>query len=45
MTEQPPAEDSFHVGIAITRVFDAAIERLWREWTDPQAFADWFGGR
>ena len=45
MTEQPPAEDAFRVGIAITRVFDAPRERVWREWTDPQAFADWFGGR
>jgi uncharacterized protein YndB with AHSA1/START domain len=45
MTEQPPGEDAFRVGIAITRVFDAPRERVWREWTDPEAFADWFGGR
>jgi uncharacterized protein YndB with AHSA1/START domain len=32
-------------GIAITRVFDAPRERVWREWTEPDAFADWFGGR
>jgi uncharacterized protein YndB with AHSA1/START domain len=32
------------VGIAITRVFDAPRERVWREWTDPECFADWFGG-
>ncbi len=31
-------------GIAITRVFDAPRERVWNEWTDPEAFADWFGG-
>lgn len=31
-------------GIAITRVFDAPPERVWREWTEPAAFADWFGG-
>jgi uncharacterized protein YndB with AHSA1/START domain len=31
-------------GIEITRVFDAPRERVWREWTDPEAFADWFGG-
>jgi uncharacterized protein YndB with AHSA1/START domain len=31
-------------GITITRVFDAPRERLWREWTEPEAFADWFGG-
>jgi uncharacterized protein YndB with AHSA1/START domain len=31
-------------GITITRVFDAPRERVWREWTDAAAFADWFGG-
>ena len=30
--------------IAITRAFDAPIARLWREWTEPACFADWFGG-
>jgi uncharacterized protein YndB with AHSA1/START domain len=44
MTGQPPGEDAFRVGIAITRVFDAPRERVWREWTYPEAFADWFGG-
>jgi uncharacterized protein YndB with AHSA1/START domain len=38
MTEHP------ELGIAITRVFQASRERLWREWTEPEAFADWFGG-
>jgi uncharacterized protein YndB with AHSA1/START domain len=28
----------------ITRVFDAPPERVWREWTEPERFADWFGG-
>jgi len=37
-------DDSFRVGVAITRVFDAPRDRLWREWTEPAAFADWFGG-
>jgi len=32
------------VGITITRVFDAPRERIWREWTEPERFADWFGG-
>lgn len=32
-------------GITITRVFDAPRERVWREWTEPDRFADWFGGR
>jgi uncharacterized protein YndB with AHSA1/START domain len=31
-------------GITITRVFDAPRERVWREWTEPECFADWFGG-
>jgi uncharacterized protein YndB with AHSA1/START domain len=31
-------------GIEITRVFDAPRERVWREWTEPESFADWFGG-
>jgi len=30
-------------GISITRVFEAPRERVWREWTTPEAFADWFG--
>jgi uncharacterized protein YndB with AHSA1/START domain len=36
MAEQP--------GISITRVFDAPRERVWEEWTEPERFADWFGG-
>jgi uncharacterized protein YndB with AHSA1/START domain len=32
-------------GITITRVFDASRERVWTEWTEPEAFADWFGGK
>src|SRR4051794_40064890 len=31
-------------GISITRVFEAPRERVWREWTEPDAFADWYGG-
>jgi uncharacterized protein YndB with AHSA1/START domain len=31
-------------GITITRVFDAPRERVWSEWTEPEPFADWFGG-
>lgn len=30
-------------GIQITRVFAAPRERVWQEWTHPEAFADWFG--
>ena len=36
-------EDAFRLGITITRVFNAPRERVWREWTEPEAFADWFG--
>jgi len=36
-------EAAFRLGITITRVFDAARERVWHEWTEPEAFADWFG--
>jgi hypothetical protein len=31
-------------GITITRVFDASREHVWKEWTEPERFADWFGG-
>jgi uncharacterized protein YndB with AHSA1/START domain len=31
-------------GITITRVFAAPRERVWKEWTEPEPFADWFGG-
>jgi uncharacterized protein YndB with AHSA1/START domain len=32
------------VGITITRIFDAPPAKVWKEWTEPAAFADWFGG-
>jgi uncharacterized protein YndB with AHSA1/START domain len=41
MTE--PARFGTH-GFVTTRVFDAARDRVWREWTEPARFADWFGG-
>jgi uncharacterized protein YndB with AHSA1/START domain len=42
---EPSTPDSAtEEGITITRVFDAPRERLWREWTEPERFADWFGG-
>ena len=37
----PPAPTP---GITLTRIFDAPRERVWREWTEPEPFADWFGG-
>src|SRR5262245_66374459 len=41
MTEPAPFGTG---GFVSTRVFDAARERVWREWTEPECFADWFGG-
>jgi uncharacterized protein YndB with AHSA1/START domain len=32
-------------GFTTTRIFAASPERVWREWTEPERFADWFGGR
>jgi uncharacterized protein YndB with AHSA1/START domain len=32
-------------GITITRTFDAPRELVWKEWTEPERFADWFGGQ
>jgi uncharacterized protein YndB with AHSA1/START domain len=31
-------------GIRTTYVFAAPRELVWREWTEPERFADWFGG-
>jgi uncharacterized protein YndB with AHSA1/START domain len=31
-------------GFTATRVFTASRERVWLEWTEPEYFADWFGG-
>jgi uncharacterized protein YndB with AHSA1/START domain len=31
-------------GFNIVRVFDAPRQRVWEEWTEPERFADWFGG-
>ena len=44
MDERPRASQARRNGITITRVFDAPRERVWREWTEPEGFADWFGG-
>ena len=30
--------------IEITRAFEAPREAVWREWTEPERFADWYGG-
>ena len=44
MAEQPASGRAGAYGITMTRVFDAPRERVWREWTEPEGFADWFGG-
>jgi uncharacterized protein YndB with AHSA1/START domain len=31
-------------GIDMTWTFDASREEVWREWTEPKRFADWYGG-
>jgi hypothetical protein len=31
-------------GFTTTRVVAAPRERVWLEWTEPDGFADWFGG-
>jgi uncharacterized protein YndB with AHSA1/START domain len=40
-----PGDTAGERGLELTRIFDAPRERLWREWTEPERFADWFGGR
>jgi uncharacterized protein YndB with AHSA1/START domain len=41
---EPQIPDGLSEGIAITRIFEAPRERVWAEWTQPEPFADWFGG-
>jgi uncharacterized protein YndB with AHSA1/START domain len=31
-------------GILLARLFEASRERVWREWTEPERFARWYGG-
>ena len=44
MAEPPAWGDAPEAGLTITRVFDAPRERVWREWIEPERFADWYGG-
>ena len=44
MDERPAPRAGRPHGLRITRVFDAPRERVWREWVEPERFADWFGG-
>ena len=42
---EPPAHGAApQEGITIIRVFAVPRERVWKEWTEPERFADWFGG-
>ena len=41
---EPPTPNATEEGLTITRVFDAPREQVWREWTEPERFADWYGG-
>jgi uncharacterized protein YndB with AHSA1/START domain len=43
MAEQPLGDAGVR-GFTTTRVFDASRERVWREWTEPERFADRVGG-
>jgi uncharacterized protein YndB with AHSA1/START domain len=45
MAEPPNRDGAAEQGISVTRIFDAPRERVWKEWTEPERFADWFGGR
>lgn len=29
--------------VVIERILDAGVDRVWRMWTDPQHFAEWYG--
>jgi uncharacterized protein YndB with AHSA1/START domain len=31
-------------GVTMTRIFRAPRELVWKEWVEPERFADWFGG-
>jgi uncharacterized protein YndB with AHSA1/START domain len=44
MAEPSTRDSAAGPGIRVTRVFDAPRERVWKEWTEPERFADWFGG-
>ena len=44
MAERNPLLRSGGAEISIVRVFDAPQQLVWKEWTEPACFADWFGG-
>jgi uncharacterized protein YndB with AHSA1/START domain len=44
VTEPQPPDTTAEPDLEIVRVFEVPRERIWREWTEPEAFADWYGG-
>jgi uncharacterized protein YndB with AHSA1/START domain len=44
MAEPSSPGEAAAAGITIVRVFDASREQVWKEWTEPERFADWYGG-
>jgi len=44
MAEPTTRNGEAEPGITVTRVFHAPREVVWKEWTEPERFADWFGG-
>jgi uncharacterized protein YndB with AHSA1/START domain len=44
MAEPSTSGEAAAAGITIVRVFDAPREQVWKEWTEPERFADWYGG-
>jgi uncharacterized protein YndB with AHSA1/START domain len=43
MPEKPSLEEASERTITVRWVFEAPRELVWREWTEPGRFADWFG--
>jgi len=41
--EAPTPSDEKEAGLEIRWVFHAPGNELWREWTEPERFADWYG--
>jgi uncharacterized protein YndB with AHSA1/START domain len=41
VTEGPAGAQA---GFRMRRVFEAPRDLVWREWTEPERFADWYGG-
>ena len=35
--------DSSEPAVVIERIFDAPVDVIWRLWTEPQHFSDWYG--